>query len=308
MKVYEAVFNEDTSKGVYALSVVENPAMQDLWITLSEHPKEVNLTLANEEKRLLLGAALIPDKRIYRNVDGNEFYITFNAQTIEKLAHSFLKNGNQNNSSLEHETQLSGMSVVEAWIVQDPNNDKSNSYGKTYEKGTWVTMMKVDNEDVWQKAKNGEIKGFSIDALIGLKELQVNFKNEVNMDLKSITDAIADGFKSLKFSNETPEALAEEPQKEVEEKQPETVDAEAIKQTIKDALAKLSKDVDSILESFKAEFKKEVETKDATIENLKTELSKQPETAPLRANPEAQTDVKLTSQGKLLEKLRQTQN
>jgi hypothetical protein len=308
MKVYEAVFNEDTSKGVYALSVVENPAMQDLWITLSEHPKEVNLTLANEEKRLLLGAALIPDKRIYRNVDGNEFYITFNAQTIEKLAHSFLKNGNQNNSSLEHETQLSGMSVVEAWIVQDPNNDKSNSYGKTYEKGTWVTMMKVDNEDVWQKAKNGEIKGFSIDALIGLKELQVNFKNEVNMDLKSITDAIADGFKSLKFSNETPEALAEEPQKEVEEKQPETVDAEAIKQTIKDALAKLSKDVDSILESFKAEFKKEVETKDATIENLKTELSKQPETAPLRANPEAQTDVKLTAQGKLLEKLRQTQN
>lgn len=308
MKVYEAVFNEDTSKGVYALSVVENPAMQDLWITLSEHPKEVNLTLANEEKRLLLGAALIPDKRIYRNVDGNEFYITFNAQTIEKLAHSFLKNGNQNNSSLEHETQLSGMSVVEAWIVQDPNNDKSNSYGKTYEKGTWVTMMKVDNEDVWQKAKNGEIKGFSIDALIGLKELQVNFKNEVNMDLKSITDAIADGFKSLKFSNETPEALAEEPQKEVAEKQPETVDAEAIKETIKDALAKLSKDVDSILESFKAEFKKEVETKDATIENLKTELSKQPETAPLRANPEAQTDVKLTSQGKLLEKLRQTQN
>ena len=308
MKVYEAVFNEDTSKGIYALSVVENPAMQDLWITLSEHPKEVNLTLANEEKRLLLGAALIPDKRIYRNVDGNEFYITFNAQTIEKLAHSFLKNGNQNNSSLEHETQLSGMSVVEAWIVQDPNNDKSNSYGKTYEKGTWVTMMKVDNEDVWQKAKNGEIKGFSIDALIGLKELQVNFKNEVNMDLKSITDAIADGFKSLKFSNETPEALAEEPQKEVEEKQPETVDAEAIKETIKDALAKLSKDVDSILESFKAEFKKEVETKDATIENLKTELSKQPETAPLRANPEAQTDVKLTSQGKLLEKLRQTQN
>lgn len=308
MKVYEAVFNEDTSKGVYALSVVENPAMQDLWVTLSEHPKEVNLTLANEEKRLLLGAALIPDKRIYRNVDGNEFYITFNAQTIEKLAHSFLKNGNQNNSSLEHETQLSGMSVVEAWIVQDPNNDKSNSYGKTYEKGTWVTMMKVDNEDVWQKAKNGEIKGFSIDALIGLKELQVNFKNEVNMDLKSITDAIADGFKSLKFSNETPEAAAEEPQKEVEEKQPETLDAEEIKQTIKDALAKLSKDVDSILESFKAEFKKEVETKDATIENLKTELSKQPETAPLRANPEAQTDVKLTSQGKLLEKLRQTQN
>ena len=73
-------------------------------------------------------------------------------------------------------------------------------------------------------------------------------------------------------------------------------------------LAQLSKDVDSKLESFKVEFKKEVETKDATIENLKTELSKQPETAPLRANPEAQTDVKLTSQGKLLEKLRKTQN
>ena len=77
MKVYEAVFKEGETEGVYALSVVENPAMEDMWITLSEQPQKIELELADEKKRLLLGAALIPNKKIYRNIDGNEFYITF---------------------------------------------------------------------------------------------------------------------------------------------------------------------------------------------------------------------------------------
>src|SRR6056297_991578 len=130
--VYEAVFKEGQTQGVYALSVVENPAMEDLWITLSEQPQEIEFSKVDEEKRLLLGAALIPNKKIYRNIDGNEFYITFSEDTIEKLAHSFLKEQANNNSSLEHEIKLDGMSVVEAWVVEDSNNDKSNAYGKTY--------------------------------------------------------------------------------------------------------------------------------------------------------------------------------
>ena len=77
MKVYEAIFDENKTEGVYALSVVENPAMEDLWITLSKQSNKIELAQVDEKKRLLLGAALIPNKKIYRNIDGNEFYITF---------------------------------------------------------------------------------------------------------------------------------------------------------------------------------------------------------------------------------------
>jgi len=195
--VYEAVYREGETQGIYALSVVENPAMQDLWVALSEQPQKVEFSEVDNDKRLLLGAVLIPNKKIYRNIEGNEFYMTFNESTIEQLAHNFFKSQSNNNSSLEHEVKLEGMSVVEGWIVEDSNKDKSNLYGKTYEKGTFVAMMKVDNDDVWNRVKSGEIKGFSIDALLGLEKInlkQIEMTEEVKTTLK---DDILNGIKAL---------------------------------------------------------------------------------------------------------------
>jgi hypothetical protein len=179
MKVYEVVFDESHDKGVYALSCVENPAMEDMWLALADHPKEIQFSAVNEEKRLLLGAALIPNKKVYRNIEGEEFYITFSDKTIEQAAHAFIKNGYVKNSSENHDIKLEGVSVVQSWIVDDPKRDKSNVYGKEYEKGTWVTMMKVENDDAWAKAKNGELNGFSIDGLFSLKE--INLKSQIDM-------------------------------------------------------------------------------------------------------------------------------
>lgn len=195
MKVYDVVFDENQDKGVYALSCVENPAMEDKWLALADHPKEIQFSAVDEEKRLLLGAALIPNKKVYRNIDGEEFYIRFSEDTIEKAAHNFVKNGYVNNSSENHDIKLDGVSVVQSWIVENPEKDKSANYGKSYEKGTWVTMMKVENEETWQKAKNGQLNGFSIDGLFSLKEVQLN-KSEMS-DKKSIVDAIKEGFASL---------------------------------------------------------------------------------------------------------------
>ena len=297
MKVYEAVFKEDGMEGVYALSVVEDPAMQDTWITLSDHPKEVQLSAVDEEKRLLLGAALIPNKKIYRNIEGNEFYITFSEETIEKLAHNFFKQGNQRNSSLEHEIKLEGMAVVEGWIVQDPHNDKSNAFGKTYEKGTWVTMMKVDNEEIWQKAKSGEINGFSIDALLGLKELNIN--NQVSMTRQDFVDVFnmfftkKDDIKEVEKKEVEQVELAEEPQEEPKvETQPEAVEEVSEEQTekvdvlasIKELLAQMNTDFDKKLSDLKVELSKQVEDKDKEIAELKVELEKEPEAEPIKPN------------------------
>ena len=291
MKVYEAVFQEGQTEGVYALSVVENPAMQDLWIALSEQPQTIEFAEVDNEKRLLLGAALIPNKKIYRNIDGNEFYITFSEETIEKLAHNFLKQQNNNNSSLEHETKLSGMSVTESWIVEDPNKDKSNLYGKTYERGTWVAMMKVDNDDVWQKVKSGEVKGFSIDALLSLQEINLKTEIEMNEDTKkSIVEDVINGVKAL-FNSEKKEV--EQIEVQPEEVTPEVVEA----QTEVDVEALVKELSEKMGLEFKAQLAEVEKAKNDEIEALKVELAKQPEAEEVKISPEAK-EVRLSKEPK----------
>jgi len=311
--VYEAVFKEGETQGVYALSVVENPAMEDLWIALSEQPQQIEFAKVDDEKRLLLGAALIPNKKIYRNIDGNEFYITFSEQTIEKLAHEFFKNQANNNSSLEHEVKLEGMSVVEGWIVEDPKNDKSNAYGKEYEKGTWVTMMKVDNNEVWEKVKSGDIKGFSIDAVLGLTKL--NLKSEIKMtnEVKdSIVNDVLNGVKTF-FSNKDEKAeesvvaeevtlaeeeeVVEETKEEVYATKEELTELKTMVEEIKAMLEPKEEEEEEILmakDSVLAEKEKEIET-------LKAELSKTPEAESVKVTPEVKkdhADVKMKSYNK----------
>lgn len=284
MKVYEAIFKEGGTN-VYALSVVENPAMEDEFIAFSEHPKKVELAQVNEEKRLLLGAALIPNKRIPRvDSNGNEFEMFLSEKTIENLAHSFMKDQNNNNSSLEHTLKLDGMSVVEAWTVQDPKTDKSSLYGKTYPKGTWVTLMKVDNDEMWGKVKNNEIKGFSIDALLGLQEIKLNTNiNKETMSKEDFIDAFKAIFKSEKVEEvEKIEVVSET----VEEVKEPSLDVNALKEALTETLAEFSKGVDEKLEALEVKLSKEVEVKEVEVEELKAELSKQPEVEGIVDSPE----------------------
>lgn len=287
MKVYEAVFKEGENEGVYALSVVENPAMEDMWIALSEHPQKIELAQVDEEKRLLLGAALIPNKRIYRNIDGNEFEMFFTEETIEKLAHNFMLSQNNNNSSLEHQINLNGMSVVEAWTVENPLTDKSTNYGKEYPKGTWVTMMKVNNDDVWNKVKNGEIKGFSIDALLGLQEIKLNTNtNKMTEEVKkSIVTEVIDGVKALFSTKE------EENTENIEVQSEEVVENEFDKEAfmaevIETVKAEFSAQAEKELEGVKVEFESQIEALKKENEELKVELNKQPEVESVKLSTE----------------------
>ena len=282
MKIYEAVFKEGETEGVYALSVVENPAMEDMWIALSEQPETIELAQVDEDKRLLLGACLIPNKKIYRNIDGNEFYITFSENTIEKLAHNFFKQQNNNNSSIEHEIKLEGMSVVEGWIVEDSEKDKSANYGKQYPKGTFVAMMKVDNDDVWNKVKSGEIKGFSIDALLKLQEINLNTEIQMNKEAQtSLKDDILNGIKALFNSQNEVDEVKEVEEIEVQPEVETVVEEPAFdaEQFARDLKETLSVEFKSQLEKVELEKQKEIDA-------LKVELGKQAETEDVVITPE----------------------
>ena len=148
--------------GINAVSVVESPAIEENFVALNEH--KIELKEVDNEKRILMGAALVPNKQIYRRVKDKEFYIFFSEDTIRKASELFLMRSNQNNATLEHEKKmLEGMSVVESWIIEDEKTDKSRLYNFNLPKGTWMISMKVNNDEVWNKVKAGEVKGFSIE-------------------------------------------------------------------------------------------------------------------------------------------------
>jgi len=154
---------KDESEGVYAISLVDSPAIQENFIMLSS--QNVELKILDEEKRIVVGFALVPEKRIYRKYKEKEFNVFFTKETVAKSQELFMKNLNINKFTTEHREEVNGVNVIESWIVEDTKNDKSNLYKLKPKGGEWVVMSKIYNDDVWSEVKNGTFKGYSIEGL-----------------------------------------------------------------------------------------------------------------------------------------------
>ena len=178
IKTYEATYKQEND-GVFAISLVNDPATTEFFIALSKQ-KEIALAEVDKEQRIVMGLVLQPDQLIYRKQDNEEFNIVFRADTIKELSHNFFKSGFQLNSKLEHDEPLKGVTFVESWLVENSKIDKSANFGMSYPKGSWIATMKIDNDDVWNDyIKTGKVKGFSVDAMVDLKE--VNLKSNIEM-------------------------------------------------------------------------------------------------------------------------------
>ena len=198
LETYKVLFDKNETEGVFGISLVESPAMESNFIALSKEDNLVQLKAIDSEKRILLGAVLVPDKKIYRNQNGKEFNIVFPAETIRLSMENFFEQGYQNASTLEHDEKqkLKDVTFVESWIKEDEVNDKSVKYGMTEPVGTWFAAMKVNNDEIWNDfVKTGKVKGFSIDGFFDLE--RINLKTENNMNVDLILSAIKDGFASL---------------------------------------------------------------------------------------------------------------
>jgi|TARA_R110002124_G_scaffold120115_1_gene277913 hypothetical protein len=163
MKIIELILDEEEfDAGVDAISIVENPAIESDFVALKN--QEIKLAEVDKDKKILMGALLIPNKPIYRNGDQGEYYIFFSKETIVKASQMFLQNGKQSNSTLEHSKALNGLTLVESWLVEDDVMDKSRKYGLDVPVGTWMGSVKVNNDDVWNEyVKTNKVRGFSIE-------------------------------------------------------------------------------------------------------------------------------------------------
>jgi hypothetical protein len=228
--------------GVFAISLVDQPAIEENFVALAA--QDVEFKVVDEERRIVVGFALVPEKRILRLMGGKKFNIYFTKETVAQAAEDFMKKMMLKKFTTDHEEKVDGITVIESWVVEDSKHDKSNLYGLGAKGGEWVLMSKIDNDAVWNEVKAGKFKGYSIEARFdGFEQLQSKTEtmeeqiiNELNAVLSSqkVELSVLDDVKSIKNATE---AQAKE--------------VEANIKTVKEAKLKLEKNNATLKELFK---------------------------------------------------------
>ena len=195
IKKYKVGIDSET----YAISLVESPAIESDFVALAKEEEEKQqVFLESNEKHMVYGAALIPDKDIYRNNGEQEFYINFTKESIERMSQDFMKEYRQYEVKTDHDDIANEVCVVESWLVSDSYKDKSNALGINVPEGTWMIGMKVNNIETWERIKAGELKGFSVESMISLEEFGKQNDNNMNIETND-----------MGFWNKMKEVLAE---------------------------------------------------------------------------------------------------
>ena len=312
LKCYDVAFDSD----VYCISLVQDPAIEVNYVALSKE-KPLQILLEKEDKHIIVGCALVPDKPIYRRDGDEEFYIQFSKETIEKLAHNYLANDRVYSFSTDHKDVADDVYIIETWL-KTSENDKSKDYDLDVPIGSWMVMAKVENDEIWNRIKEGELQGFSIEAFVNLDEIKLNKNNKdmakENKDTKLEAIEIDDSFWT-KLRGILSDALGKpEESKEVEDTVGEIVDemekgagpkdeepkvveqaedgipAAVANEAIMDVVESVNEVTATPAESVDAlqavidGLQEEIAKKDEEIESLKKQnqkLSKQPSTKPV---------------------------
>jgi len=196
-RVYEMLIDTEEEAPIFALSLVENPAIEQNFVYLSK--QEVKLAIQNEDKRLIVAPILVPDKLISRIDDaGDEYFITFPKSTVQRSAELYLSKAQTNNVTLEHAGMVDGVSLVQSWIVEDTLKDKSSIYNLSLEPGTWAGVFRVEDDDVWEEVKSGAFKGISIEGMFShqlvkasAQTVEVELENKVEEVLSGVEETFA---------------------------------------------------------------------------------------------------------------------
>ena len=211
LPIFEFEFDEDT-EGVYAISLVSEPAIDVQMIRFSKDEEVINWKMASEEKHIVVSPVLIPNQKIYRkSIQGEAGYVFASELTIERLSQNFFKQGYNFNSTLEHTTPIEGVYFYQSWLVIDPENDTASAYGFTdLVKGTWFVAMKIENEEVWNEyIKTGKVTGLSMDALLKTRKVETK-KIKQEMKKETINEIIKLSIQKVAMAFELNEYILED--------------------------------------------------------------------------------------------------
>jgi hypothetical protein len=165
-KIVELVIADDSKElTIDAISLVTSPAIEQDFVFFGKENNNLTFAKVDEEKRMLISPALIPNKQIFRydpNTDSN-YYVFFSKETVRKSSELYLEHNNHHKATYQHEDRVSGVLTVESWIIEDTKKDKSTLYGFSLPVGTWMVKLRIDNDEMWNKIKDGELRGLSIE-------------------------------------------------------------------------------------------------------------------------------------------------
>lgn len=119
---------------------------------------------STDEKMIVTGPAMVPNMMIPRlDEQGNMFHVYFSEDTVRKIAQKFLEENKQHNTDINHDDKVTNENtLLESWIVEDPDMDKAKAMGFNVPSSTWMVSYKINNEETWNKIKEGKLNGFSI--------------------------------------------------------------------------------------------------------------------------------------------------
>ena len=188
-KIVELVISDDNQElAIDAISLVTSPAIEQDFVFFGKEKNNLTFAKVDEEKRMLISPALIPNKQIFRhdpNTD-SDYYVYFSKETVQKASELYLKHNNLHKATYQHQDRVSGVLTVESWIIEDTKLDKSTLYGYSLPVGTWMVKLKIDNDELWQEIKSGNLRGLSIEGYFTSKFETMNKKKEfTNEEVKT---------------------------------------------------------------------------------------------------------------------------
>ena len=183
-RIVELVIQDDNQElAIDAISLVSAPAIEQDFVYFGKEKSNLTLAKVDEEKRMLISPALIPNKNIIRydaNTD-SEYYVWFSKETVRKASELYLKHNNHHKATYEHQDRVSGVLTIESWI-KEGDMDKSKLYGFDLPNGTWFVKMKIENDELWQEIKSGSLRGLSIEGYFTSKFETMNKKKEFTIE------------------------------------------------------------------------------------------------------------------------------
>ena len=182
--IVELIISGEEELAIDAISLVTSPAIESEFVFFGKEKNNLTFAKVDEEKRMLISPALIPNKQIFRhdpNTD-SDYYVYFSKQTVQKASELYLKHNNHHKATYQHQDRVSGVLTVESWI-KEGDSDKSKLYGYDLPNGTWFVKMKIENDELWQKIRSGELKGLSIEGYFTNKFEQMQKKEPTNEEI-----------------------------------------------------------------------------------------------------------------------------